>query len=397
MIPDLGYTGFSCPQAGLDAQLLEVVVAGHAIQLVREFLRVHEADLERHTPGLGPILERWSAGQSSFDAAWDPAFGDLHASLLSGDDTLRSVSALGLRVTWLGRTGEWRARLPEPARLRFGEWLLPSADELRVSATSGQVVIETSHKGQRASLVFAREEDHWLSAEAERLPLVTAPGFRFTLSSAEALSPAGARRLLTADAYDFDPDEAAGGGEWRPVCESALRLIRDAAPGYTEWAGTVLRELVPLQSRPGIFNSGSHRFSPGVICVSDQRYVWPLAEMLVHEATHQYLHIITRLGPLDDRTDQNLYYSPFRDKMRPIFFIVVAYHAFGNVALFYRTARANGHLPQGMPDSDVFRNREENLLRQLREIEPVLRNATSLTPLGQALWQPLYEHLHQEG
>jgi HEXXH motif-containing protein len=138
-----------------------------------------------------------------------------------------------------------------------------------------------------------------------------------------------------------------------------------------------------------MLNSGSERFSPGVIYISNQHHRCPLAEMLVHEATHQYAYILTRLGPLDDGTDQTLYYSPIRNAGRPIRFIVLAYHAFANVLLFYRMARAHG-----LPDEEVLINGDAPLESHLETLEQALQRTSALTCFGRALWEPLYEQIH---
>ena len=159
------------------------------------------------------------------------------------------------------------------------------------------------------------------------------------------------------------------------------------------WIGYVLRDLIPLPDRSGMHNSGSEYLLPGVICVSNQNDPWALAEMLVHEATHQYLYILNRLGPLDDGTDQTLYFSPIRNMGRPIHFIVVAYHAFGNVLLFYRTVR--DAISADREAGARIHRRVEELDPQLAGLEHALQTTKALTPLGRALWEPLYEEVHR--
>ncbi|WP_437973193.1 HEXXH motif-containing putative peptide modification protein [Sorangium sp. So ce295] len=396
----LDFSGFSCPQVGLGDDVLDVVAVGHARQVVETYLERHRAHLDRHAAGLSTVLTAWLTREDErFDTVWNLAFGDAHALLLShADDVVRCASALALRMNERGHAGAWEAELPAPARLRFGRWLLPAAEAIQVSAAAENAAVRTRAAGEWRSAAFLRDgERGWALVDGDDVDVLATcqrPDFRFTLSTAQSLSPSGAERLLQADAYQFDRAEVSTADAWRATCDAAVDLIRETADFYATWVDRVLRDLIPLRARPSTFNSGSERFSPGVVCVSDQPFRWPLAEMLVHEATHQYLHIITRLGPLDDGTDQSLYFSPFRNKERPIFFIVVAYHAFANVLMFYRTARERGLVPERVITSEAFASREETLTKQLRAIEDPLKNARSLTPLGRALWEPLYNVLH---
>lgn len=397
------FTGFSCPQVGIDDEVVDLIVVGHARQVVETLIERHRSQLERQTTGISNLLTTWLSREADerFATVWNLAFGDVHAFLLShaSDDLIRCGAALALRLNQCGQAGDWDARLPAPACFRFGRWLLPPTQSIAVSATTSTVVVRTRAAHGWGSTTFRRDDQHgWDLADTVKgidvLPVCEQSGFQVTLSTAQALSASGAERLLQADAYQFDRAEVTTGEKWRSICEAAISLIAETGDLYATWVCRVLKDLIPLRARPFTFNSGSERFSPGVICVSDQPFRWPLAEMLVHESTHQYLHIINRLGPLDDGTDHRLYYSPFRNKDRPIFFIVVAYHAFANVLLFYRAARQRGLVPERVIISEAFANREETLEKQLHAIEDPLKNARSLTPLGRALWEPLYEAVH---
>jgi HEXXH motif-containing protein len=173
--------------------------------------------------------------------------------------------------------------------------------------------------------------------------------------------------------------------------DAALSLIGDYAGTYLPWVGCVLRYLVPLKWKLGLASSSSSdNRAPGVVLFANDHSCFALAEVLVHEASHQYFFVLNRRGTIDDGSDTNLYYSPFREMDRPIFFILMAYHAFANVLLFYREALAHDLSPE-----HLSRDREEELASKLAVLEPVLRGTTALTPLGRALWEPLYERIHQ--
>jgi HEXXH motif-containing protein len=77
---------------------------------------------------------------------------------------------------------------------------------------------------------------------------------------------------------------------------------------------------------------------------------------------------------------------------RPILYIVFAYHAFGNVLLFYRMASTRG-LTINEPGVDIDLQME-SLENQLRQLEEALQTTKALTAIGKGLWEPLYELIH---
>lgn len=387
--------GFSCPQSGHGRTYTEFVVTDHTQQVVAGFIDERGGELKACAPGVADLMSIWLATPAAFDTVWDIAFGDLYAALSNPTiDPSVPAAEVAIRLIEGGLSGEWEAHFSAPCRLRFGRWLLPAADVIRVSADVAEAQVNLLVGGVWQMTTYCREERGWKGVDLTTIPFVEVADTEVAVLGADALSPLCARRLLTADAYAFDAAETTGSPEWIDTCQNALTLIHDASDLYHSWVRTVLRAVVPLKARGQTLNSGSERFSPGAVCVSDQQQTWLLAETLVHEATHQYFNIATRLGALDDGSDQRLHFSPFRNKDRPMLYILVAYHAFGNVLLFYRAARDQGFAPPTSSASDALANREQTLAAQLRVVEPMLRDATSVTPLGRAMWEPLSHQLN---
>jgi HEXXH motif-containing protein len=107
--------------------------------------------------------------------------------------------------------------------------------------------------------------------------------------------------------------------------------------------------------------------------------------MLIHEASHQYLELLTKLGPTIDPQHKKLYYSPVKQCDRPLHKILLAYHAFANVMLFYRDAAACG-----LADS-YFENLQNVLNEELSQLEQPLIKNEAILPIGKALIEPLIE------
>jgi HEXXH motif-containing protein len=282
--------------------------------------------------------------------------------------------------------------MDNPAILRFDRWLLPLSDAVEVSAINDTVSINARTAVGWRKTIFHRDENSWDAKNgAEALPALSRCGIRWILLRPEALSPESPARLLATGSYDFEapPTEVQKQYMLR-TCEAALDLLAEFADVYVAWVTQVIRDLIPLPARPDMINSASGNFAPGVITASNEKLRCVLAEMLVHEATHQYLYILKRLGPIDDGTDETLYFSPFRNMGRPILYILFAYHAFGNVLLFYRMVRERSQDEPGVYNDQRF----EELERKLRTLEVALQTTTALTPLGRALWEPLYTRIH---
>lgn len=393
------FDGLSCPSAGPNDDLVATLAVEHARNVVSSFLSQHAACVASVSTDLRDQLERFCDAPARYDATelrmvWDPAFGDAHAFLLRQDGDPAAVAALiGLRLTADNAAGDWDVRLDRPQSLRFGPWTLPAAEHLTVEASSGGVTIHTTCSARTQTHAFVRGDHGWTTVDADAPVRVGSRRLTFDVLLSSAMSPGSAERLLSADAYAFSESASNCSDGWRLACHDAAELIALAAPDYVDWVARVVNWLTPVSSEAGTFNSGSERFSPGVVCMSDHALAWPIAEMLVHEASHQYMNLLTFVDPLVNGADEQLYFSPFRNKDRPLFFILAAYHAFGNVLAFYKAARAHGRIPDenGLPEA--FLRREAELERQLSGLAEALSATHGLTDAGQALFHPLRQHL----
>ena len=169
--------------------------------------------------------------------------------------------------------------------------------------------------------------------------------------------------------------------------QKAITLLANHCPIYLPWVLRALCYVIPLH--PANVRSGSVGDQFGVIAVSLGQDTMVLGESFVHEASHQYLNLLCRLGPIDDGTDTNLYYSPARQTERPLGKIVTAYHAFANMLQFYRMCRSNGLVGEG-----DYSQREAELVSQVDQLETPLRSNSALTLIGRSLCDPLIERLN---
>lgn len=389
------YSGFSCPQVGLAKEFLELVVTEHARQTVQKFIECYNGRMEIRGRGLGSVLSNWLQCTDTFETVWNSAFGEVFAAVFrnGAQDIERRAAMLALRLHECGHACEWEQQLSKPVRFRFDRWLLPPADTIEVSATPQAVTLNVRTSNAWRKTTFQHGENGWeANNDVEALSVLTRPGIRWTILTAESLAASSTALLQTEVLGYGDADVDTQPELLLHACDAAVSLIAEYADIYLAWVSNVIRELVPLRARSGIFNNGSIDLSPGVICVSNsisnRENPWALAEVLVHEATHQYLYIARRLGRMDDGRDENLYFSPFRNTGRPIYNILITYHAFANVVLFYRAALAHGPSADGTSALAV-EERVKELEQTLQPLDQALQSTKSLTPLGLALWEPL--------
>jgi HEXXH motif-containing protein len=377
------FRGFSCPDEGFDRPFFEIVTTNYAQEVVRLFLKTHAAELERKGRGLVALLEDWLAGETTSATAWHPTFGGAFRAV--AERNVEPVDAAAGLAAWLGARGgtaEWEAQLGGPTRLLWDNWLLPRSDAISVRSDGDHALLRLSLGRVRQEAEFTRAGHGWRGKGAEAMPRIGPPGAEITLLPAGGV---GAR-----DFQDLELPllEKIGKKDVR-VCLHALEILEDYAPAYYQWVFRVVRQVVLLRPENEVLLSGGATNLLALIYMSCSAKPMPLAEMLVHEATHHYFNLLCRLGPPDDGTDKSLYYSPAVRRPRPLDRILLAYHAFANISLLYQLC-----LDGGIGDDGYCRAGQSRLLPQLEQLESPLRDNPALTPIGRALFEPLFSRLH---
>lgn len=361
--------GFSHPGAGTCADALEVLTDGWALHSIAGLLAAGAvpdgtADclgtaVAQPLPGIG-----WASG------SWDLV------GLNRPDATRRSCLAACAAITAAGRPGAWSINLDARARVRCGDILLPAGRS-----------ISAHHDGERGAIVI----DGALVARARGAgPWQLLPG-------------AGGTRLATVvggtvPCYVDDDscalDLEAVPREFRsrlsgtaPTCvDAAVALLSRADSPTLDWVRRATKVLVVHAGQPGRRESGSAPGQLGLLRVSAEPSAPGMAEMLVHEASHQHLYALGRLGPfLENPEDRG--WSPLKGEARPLEKILLGFHAFANIALLHRAlAREPG-------TGDYLADEGPELARQCAELWSTLHERASLTELGDAVVRPLAEEL----
>jgi HEXXH motif-containing protein len=178
---------------------------------------------------------------------------------------------------------------------------------------------------------FSKGESGWveLSGTVEMLPL----------------QPGGCAYVTNGHCLDSEMVLATD-PSWSGTITDAASQVRMAfdhlakcSPDYLAWCRSVVRQVQVVGYRDSQTHSRSSPFRPGSIVMSLDQGVVMTAEMLVHEATHQYFFMLERIARVTEpEADSQGYYSPFMRRDRPLDRILVAYHALANMVKMHSVA-----------------------------------------------------------
>ena len=375
--------GFANPYESLDEEFLTAVTVEHTRAVTRRFLERFGGRLRARSDGLVPRLERWLSEEATFDDVWDTAFGRLRYCLHFPEraDAVRAAATAALRISERRGEANWEARFEQPSRLLLGQIVLPAADRIEVAAGGRQIKIRVSRDDGTRTVTLPRPLPIETSAaECDVLASTCVGGARILILTKEAC-----------DAREFGEDVIADSDSDSIVAplQTMLRIVAEESPLYFDWIRRVVRRILPLPDDPRVMTSSTDPWRPGVLYSANRPDPAALAEMWIHEGSHQYMYVLARLGPLDDGSDPNLYYSPVSRRMRPLHIIVLAYHAVANITLFCRSCPPGSRL---RPEET-----EKTFVEALAVFEKILLGSRAVTAAGRALWEPLYERLHDAG
>jgi hypothetical protein len=372
-------TGFSCPFESFNEPLAQTIASEYARSVLGLFVERFAQVLSKH--GLDDLFSRLLHADLPFALAWSADLGNLYKVTRLGDEdqAMKNAAAFALMAGAKGFGGEWQLELSKATKFFWDDWVLPDCDKLKVISSAANASIKLSLDGEQTQIFFARDLDGWkcqTPARAVRLPSFGSGKHRIVLLPRYA---AGVFQDVDAVALDTFPPTV------MKVLTQALDLLEEHLPHYFDWVVRIIRRVVVLHSGPNVLHSGSPDCQYGTILISDNSRALSVAEMLIHEASHQYLELLNKLGPTVDPGHTELYYSPAKRCDRPLHKILLAYHAFANVMLFYRGVAACGLADSR---SAKFQNLLNDELRQLEQ--PLLEN-DAILPIGRALVEPLIE------
>jgi HEXXH motif-containing protein len=376
---EVSYAFLACPQEPEPSGFLESLLTARVQQTIEIFLDRWARDLDRwKCEGLSGFL-RDGLAELNTRTAWHLAQGRLFRALKSTSDAevIAAAAGVAMHFTSKGIQGSWRCQAPAPIRLMAGRWLLPAAVEVDVTSAPASFALRLDAAPEPLVFTFDGRE----YAPNRPIEPILSAGDSILLMTPEC---------LTAD----ERPDGIPSAEWRAdrgaaeTLDRALSAIGHWSPAYDAWVRRAFPHVVLIDGTTERLRSGTvaHQYGLSYMSLADNPIA--LSESLVHEASHQHLHIATWLEDVDTGQDRTLYYSPAVQRERPLSRILLAYHAFANVLLMYRSMLAAGF------DVDHYaRDNNASMSRDVAELDKPLRGNRALTDVGRSLYEPLAERL----
>lgn len=378
---------FSWPGPAPDPELLHLIVTEAGRAGVRRLLRT-KPDAVAAMPGLGELLDDWV--DTAGDVFWHPAIGCLKAAAAAdGAGVLPAwLLQLGCIAQLDGAVGTWSFDLAQPSRIWIDRWLSAPVIRGKFSADDAQLQADLEMPDGVVTRVLLERQSGAGDWRGRATP-------DSTLALPEIdLGTRGRILLVPEDVADpellptYEGAQFQTGNELPPFAVTVRRtlaLVEKFAPNYLDWIAGVARYLAPVKVPGDLIGSCSTPMHSGVIALAADARLMAVAEMLVHEASHQYFFIAACLGEIDNGSKPQLFYSRFARAHRPISRILVAYHALANIALFYRQ-----YVAAGLDDDGSCAERLAGMVEHVDEYQETLESAgDALTALGLTLWHPL--------
>jgi HEXXH motif-containing protein len=364
------FRGFARAGAPFDEAWLVSLLAQRRARLGSRFLKCFGATLTARGRGLDAIIEREPA--FDLESAWPIAVGQIRRAMLTSPrDSHRALVAaigLGLHDAAGGRRTSFEVWLERAEPFLFGGHWLPEATKITWESHETHAHVRLTCGSSVTELAFERERGTWRGPSSlpcvatKRRHVVVLPSLPFSVPLPEALVAAKAS------------------AELRHRCAEAFELVACVSPAHVPWIERVVRALLPVATPGGKSMSSSFEDLPGVIALSEASLTIMIADALVHEASYQHAFFLQQLGPVDDGTDEELYWCPARGEHRPIGMILLAYHAFVNTLAFWEACRE-----RGAGDPELCDRMVDSYARSCRELRRPLETTSALTPIGRAL------------
>ncbi len=359
-------------------------------EVSRAFQRAHRHTLREMAPGSEVVWSGWLDTRSAWAIDWHRSLGALGRDWTKCDRTevTRRWVEFILHLSEHGIRGTWHAQFDRPVCLHFRHGLLKNVVAIRTG----------SHGDTRGSFALDTVSGHGRSAHRGSIPVSAWYSHRPHVCWRKLLLPFFSVRDMSQlgcdeDSFSIGPTDPIADEEALWNLARAAQLLDEYVPAYAKWVRRVIRHIVPLATSSGRTLSSSDAREPGVVRLSLAHDSATIAELLVHEVSHAYFHLLEQTGPVDDGSDQKLYYSPFKQANRPVGIILLTYHAFANVVLLYRAL-----LRSRAPVSAHHILGEVNdTTHKLQVLERALFSTRALTTRGLVVRNALKERLVETG
>jgi len=169
-----------------------------------------------------------------------------------------------------------------------------------------------------------------------------------------------------------------GPAVWVAALRESLAIVELHLPVLRGEMDVVLQQVVPVGYHEQRHLSASYQEAIGTVYMSLHPSAMTMAEALIHEFSHNKVHLLLEQGPLLENAFAPLYASPVRPDPRPLHGVLLAVHAFLPVARLYEQMLASGERPD-------LRARFDAIVAMNREAAMTLKTHARPTALGAPL------------
>lgn len=318
--------------------------------------------------------------------AWSPETGIAWKAAREGRLELAALQ-LGFTYARLGAEGNVQGIFPKRTRLFFEGYFLEVTGHTELSVTEKEITLHM--RDMSCSAHWKKYGPQWMldTLSSDATFLNWAPVLETDKNRASyVLQP---DYPVTSDGYKLPEDTDTLSYASKIATESKDNEIRQShryidtfASSYRNWVNDVSSGFLLCHNpNPASTMSCSSLQLPGLILVGNGTSALQCGELLVHEASHQYLNIYGLLGGLTNNRDQELYYSPLKRSARTIDRVLYAAHATANMLLYYAETLTNGELSAKIQERMAF------LLDTFDHTRTPLEKTTGLTASGHAVYE----------
>jgi uncharacterized protein len=392
IITDVRAAGASSPGHAIPETHFDALAAGYGDAQSISYLSVAQASVRR---SLLRLLHREvKGGDAAFAAGWELLTQLDRTSRGAVNDVLahpyvRAWAERCLTVSGAAATeGGHLACIAAAAAIRSG-----TAADIEVPVTDGYVHLPTLgrlHVGRDRTVALAVSATSVFDVRAtpgrwhvevgaggadpdwQPVRLLRAGDFTVRLEDTDLFRDCHmwrpAARLSTADA-----------AAWQAQFEEAWSLIGRAYPGYARGIAAGLTVLMPLANEvPSheISAAAGHAF--GAVAAALPATGADLARLIIHEFQHVKLSAVTDMFDLYDKTEQRVFFAPWREDPRPLGPLLQGTYAHLGVTDFWRLRR---HSLDG-PAAAAAEERFARWRMLTAEAADTLAGTGALTPLG---------------
>lgn len=336
------------------------------------------------------VLVKAQAELPISSACWQPEIGAAARRLKDGD--VLGAVVLALFATHALRVGgTWQLRANEPIRAGLGGHLFDLSGRVTVTAAADAIEVAADAAGSSA-LRLVWTGDGWRLGSGAPHPVwnyaaphfVDFDGFRDVYVHAWA-EPENAGPDIIVN-WPIPPSPLPQASALAALgaanITQGLNVLANAGDRYLRWVRPLFRGVAatPL-THDDMRQSGSYSEHAGVFNCGFPGGAESIAEVIVHEVSHQNFLLLNAVYPLARDQEGESFYSSLKGADRPLTRVLLAYHAAANMALFW------DDLSKRVALREYYLAEQIEMNRHVDSLAAELARATGLTEAGRTLFR----------